>query len=95
MKFTIDGVSNSSFEVPFNIKGHRRARLAHPSVTAGRFPPSQAWTEQPVETALRGRPPPLRRSARISAIAYGVYQIGEVYARSCVIIGTWGGIWMP
>jgi hypothetical protein len=28
-------------------------------------------------------------------MAYGVYQIGEVYARSCVIIGTPAGASTP
>ena len=32
---------------------------------------------------------------RLSPATYGVYQIGLVYARSCVIIGTSGAIVIP
>ena len=38
------------------------------------------------------RPP---RSDRAFSRCYGVYQIGEVYARSCVIIGTSSGMVIP
>ena len=54
----------------------------------------------PENVARRIKVSPKRASATsstscASCTSYGVYQIGDVYARSCVVIGTSGVIFTP